>query len=315
MRDASSAPRVSIVIPAYRSEQTVAACLFALRRQTFRNAEIIMVNSFSDATPRIVTEGFPEVVFEHSPARLLTQAARNRGVRKARGELLVFTDPDCVADADWLERLVRAHDEGHPVVAGSMDLVNARWLERGVHLAKFFWLLRGSPPGPCRIVCTANACYARWFWNVIGPFDEDFIIGDAIMSWRAAAAGHPPWLEPAAVVMHHHPWSLPEYLREFLARGREFAEARVRLERWSRMRAAAFVALSPLVLLVVLARTGRAAVAAGWSRAFFSTLPVQIACRAAWTLAEVQVACSSVFRRSGKAWRRCLRPLVVTEHS
>ena len=77
---------------------------------------------------------FPEVTYERSARRLIPHEARNRGVELARGELLVFTDPDCVPHPDWIRRLVRVHDAGHPIVAGAIEDAGSKWFDRGVHL-------------------------------------------------------------------------------------------------------------------------------------------------------------------------------------
>jgi glycosyltransferase involved in cell wall biosynthesis len=278
-----------VIIPAYYSHETVAACLEALRGQTFRDFEIILINSSPESqTGRIIQTRFPEVVFEQSPGRLLPHAARNRGVAMARGELLVFTDPDCAARPDWLVHLVQAHDAGHAVVGGSMGLTRGRWLERGVHLRKFFWLLRGMPEGPCRIVCTANAAYSRAVWNRIGPLQAELFTADALLSMRACAAGFGPWFEPLATVDHRHDGGIGAYWREFLGRGAEFAGARADVEQWTRWRAGVYLALMPVVTALVLTRAGRCAWRSGWGMTFLTTLPVHLVFLVAWSLGEAR---------------------------
>jgi GT2 family glycosyltransferase len=283
----SPIPRVSVIIPAYYSHGSVEACLQALRAQTYRDFETILVNSSpEELTGRIVTTRFPEVVFEQSSTRLLPHAARNHGVSLARGELLVFTDPDCRARPDWLARLVGAHDAGHPVVGGGMELGTDRWFERGVHLCKFSWLLTGLAAGPRRIVATANVCYAREVWDQVGPFDGELFCGDAVLSWRAAAHGIRPWFDPRVVVEHRHKGDLLAFWRERLGRGVEFAGARAQFEHWSRGRAAAYLVLLPALVLFLIARTGRDAFNGGWGRSFAVTLPIQLIGQLGWCLGE-----------------------------
>ena len=102
----SSSPRVSVVIPAYWSHNTLASCLQALRCQTRLPDEIIVVNSSPESeTAALVQAGYPEVIFEQSPLRLLPHAARNRGVELATGDVLAFIDADVVVQADALARM------------------------------------------------------------------------------------------------------------------------------------------------------------------------------------------------------------------
>jgi glycosyltransferase involved in cell wall biosynthesis len=283
------APRVSVVIAAYRSDATVVACLRALRAQTHRDFEVVLVNSSpEDRTQRIVTAEFPEVVFEQHANRLLAQAARNRGVALARGGILVFTDPDCRAHPDWLERIVAAVDAGHAVVSGSMALAAPGWFAWGVHLGKFSWLLRAADAGPCRTVCTANAAYTRSAFERIGPFETDVCIGDALLSWRARSAGLAPWFEPRAVVEHWHPHRFVEYLREFFHRGRELVVARNDAEPMHRVGAALRCAAVPVVAVVEMARVARDALGAGAVWPWLLTIPAHVAYKSAWALGEAR---------------------------
>jgi glycosyltransferase involved in cell wall biosynthesis len=161
-------PRASVVISAFHSDVTIADCLQSLRDQTFRDFEVIVVNSSpEERTRRIVEERFQEMHFEQSPTRLLPHAARNRGAACARGDLLVFTDPDCRAHADWLEQLVRALDAGHPLVCGAIELRETGWFARGVHLCKYSFRLSRLPAGPCWVAGTANAGCTRELWKTV----------------------------------------------------------------------------------------------------------------------------------------------------
>src|SRR5919108_4634016 len=100
----SDNPRASVIIPAYESQETIADTLLALRDQAFRDFETIVVDSSpAEATETLLRSEFPEVTYERSQRRLIPHEARNRGVELARGELLVFTDPDCVPRPDWIE--------------------------------------------------------------------------------------------------------------------------------------------------------------------------------------------------------------------
>jgi glycosyltransferase involved in cell wall biosynthesis len=93
----------SVIIPVRDDPARLAICLGALGRQTFPHPfEIIVVDNGSKQPPR-------EVVDQEPRARLLNEckpgsyAARNTGVRSARGRFLAFTDSDCVPADDWLE--------------------------------------------------------------------------------------------------------------------------------------------------------------------------------------------------------------------
>jgi GT2 family glycosyltransferase len=283
-----TAPRVSIVIPAFHSDVTIASCLEALRNQSFQDFEVIVVNSSDEERTRRIVERFDGVRFEQAPGRLLPHAARNRGVEHACGALLVFTDPDCCARPDWLAELVKARDQGRHLVCGALELAAGGWFARGVHLCKYSFRLSALRAGPTGVAGTANACCSREVWNTVGPFDGDRFAGDGLFSWRAAARGWQPWFEPRAIVDHRFAGSLAQLWSERLTRGEDFADTRMTFERWTRKRAAGHLALLPVLPAVVLARTGRDAFNAGWGRHFVLTLPVQAVGHLAWLLGEAR---------------------------
>lgn len=200
--DRASPPLVSVIVPAYDSHATLGGCLAALERQTFRGFEVLVIDSGPNpASARLAAERFPWVRFERSARRLLPHAARNRGVELARGELLVFTDPDIYAPPEWLERLVAAHRATDEPVVGALDCHGERWLDRGIHLCKFSkWL--PAPPGapanarPVDMSPTANMLVARRHFEAVGGMPGDDFQGDVVLSRRLLAAGHTLWFEP-----------------------------------------------------------------------------------------------------------------------
>jgi hypothetical protein len=202
--------------------------------------------------------------------------------------VLVFTDADCRAEPDWLEHLVRAHDAGHAVVCGAIEPAAPGWFQAGVHLCKYSFRLAALPAGPCWIAGTANAAYARAAFARAGPFEGERFAADALLSWRAARLGAVPWFEPRAVVRHRFDHALGAFVRERLARGRDFGDARAGFEGWSRWRLAATLLALPALPLVPLARGARDALRAGRLAAFLATLPLQVLGHAAWSLGEAR---------------------------
>ena len=221
-------PRVSVVIPVYRSEATLEGCLAALRRQRFRSFEVVIVDSSpDDACERIVRGRFPEVRCRRSLARCFPQEARNRGAAMARGELLVFTDPDVYPEPGWLERLVAAHEATGAVVVGALACHGRRWLDQGIHLCKFSKWLPGGAARAVDMSPTANMLIPRALFEAVGGLPGEHFQGDTTLSWELTRRGHTLWLEPRAVVDHHHLSGFAEFLGARFRRGRELARLRM----------------------------------------------------------------------------------------
>lgn len=271
--------RVSVVMPSYRCERTIERSLDALGRQTFRDFETVVVDSSPDDATAEIVRAFPEVRLERSSRRLAVHEARNRGATAARGELIAFTDPDCAARRDWLARLVAAHEREGSVVGGAIEPAGRGRRQRGIHRCKFGSWEAGGTPGERHMLPTANLLMDRTVWEEVGPFRLLGWSGDTELCWRAREAGHRLAFDPAAVVEHQHEPDLRAFWRERLDRGRAFAAMRARAEGWSRPRAVAALAATPVVPVLLVARSGRAAA---------GTLPILLVGHSAWALGEAR---------------------------
>lgn len=301
-------PRVSVVVPAYLSHETVGGCLEALRRQEYRNFEVVLVDSSPDErTAQVVRGGFPEIRFVRSMRRLLPHAARNEGVSRARGDLLAFTDPDVYPRPDWLGELVAAHEAtGHPVV-GALACHGRRWLDVGIHLCKFSKWLPAGGGRPVDMSPTANMLLDRASFEAVGGFDGECLLGDALLSWRLVERGHTLWFAPRAEVAHHHLSGPRSFLRERFERGVLFGDLRAAWSGHGRGRSLLYLAVSLLPIRVgrILALVAGHCRAAGELRGFFGTLPVVALGHAASLLGESRAHLRHLLGRQGGAggWR------------
>ena len=114
MQDLTIPARVSVVITTYNYERFVAAAIESVLRQTVRPDEIVVVDDGStDATAAVVARYAARGVRYIRQANAGPGAARNRGIRETRGDLIAFLD----ADDRWLpDKLARqlAHLRRYP---------------------------------------------------------------------------------------------------------------------------------------------------------------------------------------------------------
>jgi GT2 family glycosyltransferase len=270
--------RVSVVMPSYCRERTIGRSLEALGRQTFPDYETIVVDSSPDDATAEIVRAFPEVRLERSERRLSAHEARNRGAAAARGDLIVFTDPDCAGRPDWLARLVAAYERQGGLVGGAIESAGRGRRERGIHRCKFGSWEAGTAPGVRHMLPTANVLMDRRVWEEVGPFTLLGWSGDTELCWRAREGGHRLAFDPTAVVDHHHEPGLRDFCRERFERGSAFAAMRARAEGWSPMRAAIALIALPVVPFVLLVR--------GLRDGALDTLAVQLLGHTAWALGE-----------------------------
>ncbi|MBV8200017.1 MAG: glycosyltransferase [Acidobacteria bacterium] len=300
---------VSIVVPVYQSQRTLPRCLEALSRQTRQDFETILVDSSpgSECERLVAAAGaaVPGLRFTHAPRRLLPQEAREVGVAMARAPLLLFTDPDCYAAPDWLERLLAAHRVAGGAVAGALACHGRRWLDRGVHLCKFSkWLPAGEPRavdmGP-----TAALLIPRRLFERAGGFGGEALLGDIILSWTLRRGGETIWFEPRAVAEHHHLPTFRSFVAERYRRGKLFGHLRLDWLRAGRPTALCYLLASalPLRLATNLAHTARHAARAGMAAGLAARLPLVAAGHGA-ALAGEAVAYAGRLLRGDGAGRR-----------
>lgn len=102
-------PKISVIIPAYNAEKTIAETIQSVQKQTFPNFELIVINDGSkDRTVEIVESIKDErlKIFSYENGGL--PVARNRGISHATGDFIAFLDADDLWTADKLERQLMA---------------------------------------------------------------------------------------------------------------------------------------------------------------------------------------------------------------
>lgn len=107
-REIKTEPRVSVVIPAYNTQDSLVRTLDSVLAQTFTALEIVIVDDGStDHTPDIAdwyAEYYSNVMVIHQQ-NAGVQAARNEGIRQAGGEYIGFVDSDDMIRPDMMELL------------------------------------------------------------------------------------------------------------------------------------------------------------------------------------------------------------------
>jgi len=210
-----SLPFVSVVVPTFCESAYISEVLEALLGQTYakeRYEVIVSDNGSTDGTRQIV-EGYG-VTLLSEPERS-SYRARNRGIHAGRGEYFAFTDGDCVARPDWIEKLV------HVALAGGYDLVGGRIENRlrSRSIGNQLFGLRTSAEERKRQVvehsCTqgGNMLVAKGLFERVGLFNAVVSGGDSELSSRAVAAGFRIGYAEEAVVEHQCDLSSVGYLR------------------------------------------------------------------------------------------------------
>src|SRR5713226_8645751 len=121
-----SLPYVSVILPCLNRKEWLLEAIAALRTQTYpsdRYEIIIVDNGSTDGTWEWLQETSKESgvalrCFLNRTCYKTPSGSRNVGIRHARGEIVGFTDSDCVVYGDWIEKGVLRFREGVGIVTG-----------------------------------------------------------------------------------------------------------------------------------------------------------------------------------------------------
>lgn len=116
-------PKLSIVMPLYNSEKTVAETLDVIFKNTFKNFEVIIVNDGSTDNSEQIIKNYPVRIFYQENSG--QQIARNFGVNKAKSDIIVFIDSDVIIPDFALKKIYDAFSDGKlEMIAGMPDSKN-----------------------------------------------------------------------------------------------------------------------------------------------------------------------------------------------
>lgn len=155
---------ISLIVPCYNDADTLGAVLAGARRQTLAPQELLVVDDGSSDEPARVARRHGALVERHS-SNLGLAAARNTGLARAVGDVVVFVDADAVPHPDLVRRLAAGYED--PSLAG----VGGQILEVGAAEAVDRW----------------RAAFWRQTQGELALPDAPFVVG-ACCSLRRAAA-------------------------------------------------------------------------------------------------------------------------------
>jgi cellulose synthase/poly-beta-1,6-N-acetylglucosamine synthase-like glycosyltransferase len=197
----------------YNCANTLGTCLDALLAQTLDASQyevIVVDDGSSDGSAALAAQYAVTVVRqEHAGAA----AARNRGARRARNAILLFTDADCEPLPDWIEQMLVPFLEVN--VVGVKGVYRSRQPSPVARFAQAEFCEkydRMSLADQIDFVDTYAAAYRRDVFLAHGGFDPEFLLDeDQEFSYRLARAGRRLVFAPAAAVYHQHPSTIWGY--------------------------------------------------------------------------------------------------------
>ncbi|HEY5704261.1 MAG TPA: glycosyltransferase [Terrimicrobiaceae bacterium] len=212
-----SYPKVSVIVCSYNGAKTLDRCLESLKHLEYPDYEVILVDDGSK-------DNTQEIAAKHSWIANIRQensglsVARNVGAQAARGEVLAYTDSDCMADPEWLYFMVGTLLSGNYAGVGGPNISPPadNWIQACVAAA---------PGGPNHVLLTdlvaehipgCNMAFYKWAFEKVGGFDPEYRkAGDDVdFCWRLQQEGQIIAFSPSAIVWHYRRFTLAAFRKQ-----------------------------------------------------------------------------------------------------
>lgn len=226
--------KVSVIIPTFNSARTIENCVSSIRENSSQHAyEVIIADAGSVDETLEIARPYVDRVLTGKPGRI----NRNIGVETAQGEIVCFTDSDCIVPTDWIDKLVdglvRLH-RGDKMVVGVgggsvLHLENPSPMEfavikamnsplvsfkaRNLAVYKEEREVLHNPP--------MNSAYFKWAVEKVGGFQEEYGYGaeDLELDAKLTDQGYRLYYLPEVTIWHEHWAGFKKFIRQMYKLG------------------------------------------------------------------------------------------------
>ena len=224
-------PKVSVIVPCYNEQSTICLLLKALREQTFPRAdmEVVIADGLStDGTRDAIAafqRDFPDLcVRVVDNARRIIPAGANRAIEAARGEIIIRLDGHSTPYPDYVERCVRAHEEGRGANVGGVWEIRPgadTWIARSIAVAAAHPLGVGDAlyrhaKHAAEVDTVPFGSFRRALVEQVGYFDETLLTNeDYEFNTRVRKRGGRIWLDPSIRSVYFARSTFLELIRQY----------------------------------------------------------------------------------------------------
>jgi GT2 family glycosyltransferase len=207
---------ISIIIPTYNGENRILYTLDAiLKQETKKKYEILVINDGSKDNTESVVKKFADLHSENT-IRIINQnnagpaAARNNGAFKAEGDLLLFTDDDCIPEKDWIEKMITPFDNDKELIGakGAYKSSQKQLTAKFVQIEYEHKYEKLKKYDTIDTIDTYSAAFRKDVFIEMGGYDVSFPVAcaeDFEFSYRLSAKGYKMIFIRDAFVYHTHP--------------------------------------------------------------------------------------------------------------
>lgn len=214
-------PAVSIIIPVLNAQETIEKCIISLLNQNYPKNwyEIIVVdNNSTDKTSSILGQ-FKNKIIIKKEIKKGSYNARNTGIKNSKGNIILFTDSDCIANSNWISNIVKSFKNknikivGGPIKAFKQETALQRYCSIFCHTQEDYC--------KANLFAASNMAVRKKDMQKTGLF-EGFLKsgGDFFLCSNIIKNPSGIYYQPNAAVYHYYPKSLLIFIKKSFKYGR-----------------------------------------------------------------------------------------------
>ena len=219
--------KISVVICAYNAAHWISGILTSLKKQTFTDFEVVVVNDGStDSTAQVAQAAGARVI--NRPHEGLS-STRNAGINNAKADIVAIIDADCYADKNWLDEIYKEISKGETVVTGNTKIPKSTFLgdcisglgyPGGGHLG--FHNMWPVKQGYTNHLAGGNCAFRKEVIQKLGAFNPRLTItgDDVFLSMKILKAGHKIKYNPKMFMWHQPRKDLRSFISWHYTRGK-----------------------------------------------------------------------------------------------
>lgn len=208
-------PAISVIIPFTEDHNMLRSSIEAYQQLDYPNklCELILINNGGNTLAGLEDLSNKDGVRLVSVDRKNAYAARNMGAQIAKGELILFTDSDCVVDREWAKRVVVSFKDD--TIAAVFGKVLAYKPQTPLEVFGNRYVFNRAQR-PFEYIIGGNCAIRRSMFKKLGGFDERFNSGaDIDFSIRLRQCGFRIQYEPRAIVYHKHRENMRQLFKQY----------------------------------------------------------------------------------------------------
>lgn len=209
---------VTVIIPNYNGDAYIENCLQSLKKQTFRDFEILIIdNASEDHSADYIAAHYPEVPLIRLSQNFGFSRAVNEGIKRTKSPYLILLNNDTVCDPHFVEELYQTIAKDKKIFSVSSKMLQMYAPEKidgagDLYCALGWAFARGKDRNKALYekeskvfsACAGAAIYRRDLFEQIGYFDEFHFtyLEDVDVGYRARIMGYENRYTPKAIVYH-----------------------------------------------------------------------------------------------------------------